>query len=78
MKKTIEELNELMDNVMKRNMEITFGDLSAMVDDDGEIKLILQDFMKMYDLSKKLLVEFGEEMDNMNKKLDLLLERTEK
>lgn len=78
MKKTIEELNELMDNVMKRNMEITFGDLSAMADDDGEIKLILQDFMKMYDLSKKLLVEFGEGMDNMNKKLDLLLERTEK
>ena len=71
----IEAMDEMMNDMLKEFVDVNvIADMSDEVD-NNMAKTVFKIF-KVYGMTKELLIEQATIMDDMNKKLDLLLEKT--
>lgn len=71
----IEAMDEMMNDMLKEFVDVNvIADMSDEVD-NNMAKMVFKTF-KLYGMTKELLIEQATIMDDMNKKLDLLLEKT--
>lgn len=74
--KMIEAMDEMMNDVLKEFVDVNLIADACDVDGSDNALKYVPNIFKLYKLSKELLVEQATIMDDMNKKLDLLLEKT--
>ena len=79
MAETVRELNEvgakLMKTAKQKLVEAAIEDVTSF---DPEVYELMFDAFRLYDLSMKLVKEQAETMEEINNKLNKLLERKEK
>lgn len=75
--KKVEDLNKEMDKLMNYYAK-KMVDMDTVSYMEPEDILMFKDVVKMYDLSKELMEDYANKVEEMDRKLDLILKKLEK